>query len=496
MNSEKLQKARDYEARYAAFVPDSERPAFHLTPRIGWMNDPNGFSFYKGEYHMFYQYNPYETKWGPMHWGHATSSDLVRWTFQPCVMAPDKDYDNFGCYSGSAIELPNGQHLLMYTGVNVEIRDDGRKNEIQTQCLAIGDGTSYEKIPENPVISSKDLPEGGSAIDFRDPKIWREEDGSYACVIGNRPADGSGSVLLYRSADAFHWKFDCILDQCWNEFGKMWECPDFFALDGQDVILTSPQDMQPSGLEFHNGNATLCLIGKFDRETKHFERERVQSIDYGLDFYATQTILTPDGRRVMAAWMQNWDSCYQLQTEQSWFGQLILPRELSIRNGRLIQNPIREIEKYRGRRVRHKIALSGEETSLRGVYGRVLDMTITVHSNTDNIYQLLRIKLANGGQHYTLITYKPATSILKLDRNHSGFCRDIIHERKCVVSNRRGDIKLRILLDRFSVEVFVNDGEQSLSATIYTPQTADGISFEVQGQAQLEVEKYDLAFTR
>ena len=216
---------------------------------------------------------------------------------------------------------------------------------MQTQCLAVGDGTDYVKYEKNPVLDQKDIPEGGSRYDFRDPKMWREEDGSYRCVIGNRPADGSGQILLFTSPNGFEWHFKKVLAENRNRFGKMWECPDFFPLDGKWVLIISPQDMLPSGFEYHNGNGTLCLIGDYDQETEDFTEQSNQSIDYGIDFYAPQTVLTPDGRRVMIGWMQNWDTCsHRRKNDEAWFGQMSLSRELSIRNGRLYQKPVRELE--------------------------------------------------------------------------------------------------------------------------------------------------------
>ena len=120
--------------------------------------------------------------------------------------------------------------------------------------------------------------------------MWKEEDGTYCCVIGSRPADGSGQILLYTSQDGFRWEFKSILAANDDRIGKMWECPDFFPLDGKWVILTSPQDMLSRGFEYHNGNGTLCLIGDYDKETGKFIEERDQSIDYGIDFYAPQTV--------------------------------------------------------------------------------------------------------------------------------------------------------------------------------------------------------------
>ena len=203
----------------------------------------------------------------------------------------------------------------------------------------MGDGVNYEKWPANPVLTADDLPQGGSPVDFRDPKAWREPDGSYRLVVANRTPDGSGAVLLYRSDDGFRWTLVGTVDASQNQYGQMWECPDFFPLDGKWVLLVSPQEMSPIGLEFHAGNATLCLIGKYDAETNSFTRESVQAIDYGIDFYAPQTVLTPDGRRIMIGWMQNWNTLSCKPRDGRWFGQMSIPRELSIRDGRLYQMP-------------------------------------------------------------------------------------------------------------------------------------------------------------
>ena len=257
---DKLQRARLFEQKYHPNLSKFDQPRFHVTGGIGWINDPNGFSVYQGEYHLFYQYYPYDTKWGPMHWGHVKTSDFIRWNRLPCALAPEESYDKDGCFSGGAIELPDGRHLLMYTGVRNKRRSNGVVDGYQTQCLAVGDGTNYKKYEGNPVLDAKDLPEGGSPIDFRGPKIWCE-DGKYWAVIGNRPADGSGSILLFESENGFQWKFSSVLSSCHNQYGKMWECPDFFELDGKHVLLTSPQNMTSMGLEFHPGNSTLCIVG-------------------------------------------------------------------------------------------------------------------------------------------------------------------------------------------------------------------------------------------
>ena len=491
MTSDTLKKAREYEERVSAYIMDAERPAFHLSPRVGWMNDPNGFSFYKGEYHLFYQYHPYSTKWGPMHWGHAVSRDLLRWRYLPAALAPDEAYDNAGCFSGSALELGDGRQLIMYTGVQEHLSHDGVRRDLQTQCLAVGDGLEYEKYGANPVLDGKDLPEGFSRQDFRDPKLFRKPDGTFGCVVGCRTEDKSGSVLLFESDDGFDWHFVTVLDRCYNEYGKMWECPDFFTLGDKQILAVSPQDMSAVGLEFHNGNCTMFLIGEYDEATHTFERRNVQAVDYGLDFYAPQTLVTPDGRRVVVGWMQNWDTCVA-GPEDRWFGQMSLPRELSYRDGRVIQNPVRELSELHGRRVSYSDIPVQEELTLRGVYGRTIDMTVTVRPRSECGYTNFRMKVAAGSQHYTSITYTPLTSTLRVSRDHSGTNRDFVHVRECFVRDRGGEIKLRVVLDRFSAEIFVNDGEQAVTLTFTTPLSADGISFQSQGKTVINVEKYDI----
>ena len=494
MTSQTLREARKYEEALEKTIRKEERPEFHLTPRTGWMNDPNGFSWYKGQYHMFYQYYPYESKWGPMHWGHAVSRDLLRWEYLPAALAPDEFYDMGGCFSGSAIELPDGRQLLMYTGVTEESRHCGsRRDSLQTQCVAVGDGVDYEKYKHNPVLDEKDLPEGGSKVDFRDPKIWRRKDGAYCCIVGNRPADGSGQILFYTSEDAFHWKFKNVLVSNFNRFGKMWECPDLFELDGKWVLLTSPQDMLPEGFEYHNGNGTLCLIGDFNEETGVFQEMHSQSIDYGIDFYAPQTVLTPDGRRVMMGWMQNWDSCGIRSPEDPWFGQMSLPRELSVRNNRLYQAPTKELDAMRHNRVEYTGVTVADTVWLEGIKGRKIDLELTIRlGDSQEPYQKFAVRFAQNERYHTSLSFRPRESILKIDRKFSGSRRASIHQLRSLVRTPGDELKLRIILDRFSVEVFVNDGEQVLSATMYTEQAAEGISFFADGTVNLDVVKYDL----
>ena len=292
--SEKLSNAR-LEEKQGEKLTGPVRPCFHLTACNGWMNDPNGFIYYRGAYHLFYQYFPFASQWGPMHWGHAVSKDLLNWEYLPAALAPDQEYDRDGCFSGSSIELADGRLLLMYTGVRKEKETDGQIETTQTQCLAIGSGVDFDKLPQNPVIDGKDMPEGASRADFRDPKMIPWEDGTFRCVMANRAEDGSGQVLLYKSPDGFRWEFEKILIKNNYRFGTMWECPDFFCMDGRWILIVSPMDMLPVEGKYPAGDTTICLIGEEGGEPGQFPETADQPLDYGIDFYAAQTVLTPDG---------------------------------------------------------------------------------------------------------------------------------------------------------------------------------------------------------
>ncbi|MCD8068602.1 MAG: glycoside hydrolase family 32 protein [Lachnospiraceae bacterium] len=490
MISDSLLRARTFEQKYIEFQ-DPKRPCFHVTGTVGWINDPNGFSVYKGEYHLFYQYHPYSKEWGPMHWGHVKTKDFIRWERLPAALAPDTEADRDGCFSGSALELEDGRQLLMYTGVYKETGEDLEIREYQRQSIALGDGINYVKYEGNPVLDADDLPEGGSLYDFRDPKIWKEG-GSFFAVVANRAADESGSVLLFRSEDGFYWKYVKILVSNHDEFGKMWECPDFFSLDGEQVLVVSPQDMVPMGLEFHAGNGVVCMMGGWDREKCSFQRERAQSMDYGIDFYAPQTVETIDGRRVMIAWMQNWATSRCQDPTADFFGMMTVPRELGIRNGRLIQNPVRELENYRQNRVTYQNVLVNRQMNLAGIFGRVMDLTVQVRPATEMGYAYFQLNVGEDGEHGAFICYEPGSSIVKVDRTRSGGCFDIVHERSFFVRPQEGRVKIRVVMDKNSLEIFVNDGEQAASFLLYSPVTAQAVSFGARGAALMDVEKYDL----
>ena len=482
-----LQRARQYEREEAEKSPSGERPLFHLTPMVGWMNDPNGFCYYHGEYHLFYQYHPYTCQWGPMHWGHATSRDLLHWTYLPCAMAPDQPYDVGGCFSGSAVETEDGHLLLMYTGVQPA---GTLHRELQTQCIAVGDGTNFEKILSKPVIEGRHLPDGYSHHDFRDPHIWRE-DGMYYCVVGNRHQDHAGSILLFESRDALEWQFVKELDHSDHAYGEMWECPDFFALDGKQVLLVSPQEMRARE-EFHAGFGTVALLGSYDRKTHTFVRESVQPVDHGLNFYAPQTLLTPDGRRVMIGWMENWETCKEAKRTHGYYAQMSVPREVTVRNGRLCQRPVREMESLWQDTISYRELHICERTQLAGIRGRKLDMSVKL-IREDVQCRRFTLHLAEDASRETIIRCDLARGELTLDRSRGGSTRDIVHTRHVAAPlTEEGTLSLRILMDMESLELFIGEGERVVTSLITTPQEADGISMEADAPLQVQIEAHHL----
>lgn len=487
-----LEKARKYEALHGAEVAAEERPLFHISAQVGWLNDPNGFSFYKGKYHQFFQYHPYSNHWGPMHWGHCVSDDMTKWEYLPAVLAPDQPYET-GCFSGSALTLDDGRQLFMYTSHLDHVYEDGSTGVTETQSLAFGDGLNYEKYEGNPVITAADLPEGASSADFRDPKIWREEDGTYACVtVGRDLATDEGQVYLFRSPDAIHWTYEQTLEKSGMVYGDMWECPDFFRLDGKDVLLVGCMNMRAPSEDFRPGNCVIAIIGEYDRATKTWKHESIQALDMGFDFYASQTMVGPDGRCLLSGWMESVESGSCIRHGAKWQCMLSYPRELHVKDGRIYQLPVREIEKYYQNPVTvDEPAFCGTQ-SYAGVSGRVLDLTAEV-SFEDSACKTFAMKFAANSRFETVVSYDTAAGKLTVNRMKAGGHHDIANLRTFPVKLHDGKLKLRLLLDRFSGELFLNDGEYAFSLTLYeTPQDAQDIVFMADAPVALHIEKHDI----
>ena len=486
-NMNQLDTVIKYEKNEEIKIQLEQRPVFHVTPTVGWANDPNGFSIYNGEYHLFYQYYPFDTKWGPMHWGHVKSKDFIKWDRLPCALAPDKDYET-GCFSGSAIEIEDGRHMIVYTS-HFEKEIEGIKVRKEYQSIAFGDGIKYTKFDGNPVITVDQLPKGFSQEDFRDPKIWREVDEFYLIAVCDSETNG-GSVLLFNSQDRLSWKFITIFDQSNHEFGGMWECPDFFKLGDEHILIISPMNMLAKDLEFHNGHSTIYITGEYDKNVHKFSRHKVRSLEYGLDFYAPQTMFTKDNRRVMIGWMQSWKN-NMTPSEFNWSGMMTIPRELELINGKLYQNPVKEIKNYYLDSVIYKDVFveNNCERKLEGVNGRVLDMTVNIKSGNFNTFT---VSVAKGESYHTDIQYDNKKNVVTFDRKYSGLAEDIIENRSFYVDDLDGKITLRIILDRYSVEIFVNNGAQACTSLIYTSHDISGIFFSTDGELLMDVEKHTI----
>ena len=294
-----------------------ERLNYHFEPRTGWMNDPNGLIFYKGKYHAFFQHNPYKPVWGPMHWGHAVSDDLIHWQELEIALRPDMEYENTGgCFSGSAVEK-DGVLYLFYTSVS--------ERRGQTQSVAVSrDGIHFEKYEGNPVIPV--YPADGSG-EFRDPKVSFIK-GHYYMVCGSGK-DGVGKILLYRSDDLLHWDYVGVLFED-AACGTVLECPDLFELDGKFVLMFSKM-----GIKTH---MTQFVVGSFDGEK--FTEEYRCTPEGGPQFYAPQTFLDGKGRRIIIGWLYDWEK--PLDEGADYAGALTIPREMRIVDGKVMNYPVEE----------------------------------------------------------------------------------------------------------------------------------------------------------
>ena len=459
-------------------------PRYHIAAPYGWCNDPNGFCFYNGQYHFFYQHYPYDAQWGPMHWGHAVSDDLAYWKHLPIAIKPEQPCEKNGCFTGSAIER-DGKLYLMYTGhVETPNSETGFKH-VQSQCLAWSDdGIHFEKFAGNPILEVPQSDEiyGG---DFRDPKVWFH-DGKYYSVIGAKSRDKlNGLALLFKSEDLIHWDFVNISARAEGNLGAMWECPNFAKIDGQDVLIFSPMDLDTSDGKFFHDKQSGVLIGKLDYETGIFEHGEFQHLDKGFDFYAPQVMQTPDGRTIMIGWLSMW-FVEMPEATDGWAGQMTIPRELHVRDGKIFSTPAKELEALRKwKPITLEEVVIDEATTFKGIEGDACELVMTIEAADSKKFS---IALRASDVEQTLLTYDATTGKFTLDRSKSG---RLIHEVDIWSGNiikpadyvreiqiePREKLKLHIFIDRSSVEIFINDGEEVLSARIYPKRTSQEIVF-------------------
>ena len=441
-------------------VNNDYRPKFHFSAPTGWINDPNGFSFFQGKYHLFYQYSPYDTKQAEMHWGHAISDDLIQWEHQPIALSPDADYDKDGCWSGSAI-VKDGRLYLLYTGVAKN--SDGTLK--QTQNLAFStDGVLFNKYEGNPVITNDNIADWTSKVDFRDPYIIECGQGDYLILIGTH-SDHDAMLVSYKTKDFIHYQFHKTIARS-NKNGSMYECPTFFQDTDHDVLVISPQDKLPELNSFWNVSSSMYTLLDKHSICDNSHVGEFHEIDHGLDFYAPQ-ILNDGHQSIMIAWMYMWGRRYYLdEIRHHWIHNLTLPRTVSVRDNKLIQQPISSIYRYFKNPLNITTKID-QLTEIEHFSGATFNLQVSIPYTRDLVFEVM---LQADEKHHSLIKYDAKENILIIDRRNSGVHlvgleREKSHHgyRQVEVFPKEGLIKLNIFIDVIAIEVFVNDGEETLS---------------------------------
>jgi len=454
------------------------RQTFHIQPITGLLNDPNGFSYFNGEYNLFYQWFPLGPVHGLKHWYHVKSKDLVHWENVGLGLKPEYDYENYGVYSGSAIEK-DGQLHILYTGNH---RDKNWQRK-PMQALAKMNKQGIITKLEKPVIDS--VPQGYTEH-FRDPKVW-EENGTYYAVIGAQRENLSGTVVLYSSKDMTDWTFEGEIQTDYTDFGYMWECPDYFELDKKGLLLFSPQGIPAQNGRYQNIYQMGYLLGSpLDMKEKRLEHGEFQELDFGFDFYAAQTTLDEKGRRILIGWMGLPEIDYPTDVS-GWAHCLSLPRELRVIDGKLYQTPVEELNDLR----RNQEDFAG---LVNGIQEITSAKTFEVEGEFTNIQaQSVGLKLRAGNGEELVFKYDVENQQLILDRSKAGveFAQEFGDTRS--ISYKKEKLKFRIFVDTSSVEIFINDGEYTMSSRFFSTNTQDKIQvFSENGSANVVLRKWDI----
>jgi beta-fructofuranosidase len=443
---------------------DPHRPAYHYLPPANWLNDPNGLIQWQGQYHLFYQYNPNGPFHGTIHWGHAVSDDLVHWTDLPIALTPTPgSADQDGCFSGCAVDN-GGIPTMIYTGV---------RGEQQLPCIATSaDGLrSWEKHAGNPVIAAP--PPGLDLVAFRDHVVWKEGDTWYQ-LIGSGIKDVGGTALLYTSQDLLRWEYLHPIyvgdkhqaDPVWT--GSMWECPDFFPLGDRHILVVSAWDNE----------RTLYPVYFVGAYADHkYIPERLQKLDFGMSFYAPQTLRDDRGRRIMWGWLRE-ERSVQSQHAAGWSGVMSLPRELMLGpDGHMTMRPVPELATLRADRMacESRTIPADHTIVLPEVGGDTLELVVALAPSGSGRCGVA-VRRAPDGSEQTTILYDSTLRQLIVDCSRSSLDPATDRGRHVApLSLGPGElVQLHIFLDRSVIEVFANE-RASITSRIY-PVRPDSVT--------------------
>lgn len=421
------------------------RHKYHLMPPTGWLNDPNGLSYYGGNYHVFFQYAPENARGGDKCWGHYQSPDLLNWEYTGIAIYPDTEYDRNGAYSGGAL-TDDGNLELFYTGNLKEEGDFDYINEGRGATVIYLSTEDGVHLTEKELLMTNDDYPADLSRHVRDPKVWKE-DGRYYMVQGARTKEDKGVVLVFSSEDKYHWNYIHRLESE-EKFGFMWECPDLYELDGQTILCISPQGVEQDGYWYANKYQTVTSVIHGDFRTDGVP-EGFRELDGGFDFYAPQTFLTEDGRRILIGWMgmaDVEDEYTNRTTEDGWQNVLTLARELSLKDGIVCQNPVRELSSW-----------WNEEVSFEGQYTGNTDICYELNlKNTEKKWEVL---IAGGLK----LSWSPEEYVFRMEFTDG--------KLGCGRGLRAREIKackdIRIVVDASCVEVFMNGGKDVFSTRFY-----------------------------
>ncbi len=438
-----------------------KRQRLHLKAPDNWVNDPNGFIYYKGYYHLFYQYFPYGPRWGTMHWGHAVSRDLVTWEHRGIALHPSVREDRNGCFSGSAIE-EDGKLCLVYTGVRYEVVNpedphtclDEQFESAQLMIIS-EDGDHFDnQNGKEVIIPPLTDPEIGDRTHTRDPKIWRGKDGWYL-ILGSTVREQYGEVLFYQSKDLHNWTYR---NKAWKgpDYGWMWECPDLFRTAEGYVLVVSPMGLLKNGEK--EKNQSVCFPVEFDETSCEMRiPDEYQFVDYGLDLYAPQTTTDAEGRRVMEAWIR-----MPRPTKEGWIGMFCSPRVVERKGDHIYFHMHPNLKNANSRKISDVSEASDEG------YMAVFDLE---EGETAEIGGFI-IKRENGRIITDRTNVYPA-----FEGAH------LVSETPEIKDGNR----LEVLVDQNLVEVYINDGEYVISNAVY------GIGETISVSGEKEIQLYTMA---